>query len=258
MIHQVIYGIFQFLFYACHCDAPSLFQYQLTRTTTISNQSYKSHSMDLRRAVLKSNIRRFAASSGSASMSETLAIENDPDFVRESSEVVDSQPSNLTPSTTSPIEDSEEAGGDYEEHDEQSIYSQLEKRFWKVVLKTADRGSSLTVAEFRTTYAEASKDEVFAVITACVALICYIATKCVPAGQDASLRLAVFRKWSRFLDPDAWNRILEKGSVDGLRDMLVAVFGDAETYLDVVNIKGETRPVVKVGVGLPDAGQEWC
>ena len=258
MIHQAIYGISQFLFYACHCDAPSLFQYQLTRTTTISNRSNKSDSMDLRRAVLKSNIRRFATSSGSASISEIPAIENDPDFVRESSELLDSQPSNLTPSMTDSIEDSEEAGGDDEEHDEKSIHSQLEKRFWQVVLKTADPDSGLTVPELRTSYAQASKDELFAVITACAELICYIATKCVPAGQDASVGLAMFRKWSPLLDPDAWNRILEKGSVDGLRDMLVAVFGDAETYLDVVNIKGETRPVVKVGVGLPDAGQEWC
>ena len=203
-------------------------------------------SSDLRKAVLRNNIFRSKIGSGSGR-----------------------EPHPKDP-ISHPKDEDNEGHAEQEEHDEQyqeddeeeyedSPLLQLRERFMQCALRSANSRPGPTVAELSTVYADASKADLFEIVTRCAGWVCFVATRPVPRGQDASAGLALFRKWERCITPGTphADMIVRERSLDELREMLAAAFGDVESYIDDVVVEGRRIAVIKADVRPPELGKDW-
>ena len=219
---------------------------------------------DLRNAVLKSDTALTYLSYGCEhEAQEWQAILNDPTFAR---------PERLPNFTLYTIAEGSPTSAPNDEESEENPFqyvkksstkasprSQLRERFFQCAEHKPKYKPAPTLHELETSYADATKLDLFVIATICAAWMCSGARMTISKGRNAVVAEDLTNKWERFNNKDTplWRPhatwIVETKSIDDIRYMLAAAFFDVELYIRVE----DEVPIVQDIVYYPQDAKYW-
>ena len=178
----------------------------------------------------------------------------------ESSPSIEQATSPLSPNAVAgPSSSGVQATGPLNETSSQ-VREKLYQRFEQCCAKRSDHQKPPDLNELKSSYGDASKEDLFYTIRPCAKRICYGARSSILQGQDVETAKALQKKWTRMDGPQVTQHmkdLVELRSIEDLRSMLADAFKDVANRITQSTDDGDGFEVVKKEASVPEPGKKW-
>lgn len=219
------------------------------------------HGLDLRNTVPKSNTAHRGSNSGRESETQVrnaILTDSDSASLGADRSSITSDARDLVP--TLPAVDDQETGQSTASGTAvlgNSARSQLREQVSQCIQSEAQHDHVPTLYDLQTTYADATKEDLLAILTLCGAALCLGANLAIAKEQDVEVAKALANKWERCNSraTSLWRPhmmwISERKSLEEVRELLAAAFFDMTACV----AKQGGMLIVKADARMPQAGK---